>query len=80
MVLDTEQKLVNTAIDSLAVEDPTALRVAIIENTLDLETLYLSYNLIEEAGEQIYVMSDSEPIAFTEDGELNYFLGSAGGH
>ncbi|MBF0707812.1 DUF2088 domain-containing protein [Alkalihalobacillus hwajinpoensis] len=80
MVLDTEQELVNKAIDSLAVEDPTALRVAIIENTLDLETLYLSHNLIEEAGEQIDVMSDSEPIAFTEDGELNYFLGSAGGH
>ncbi|WP_377890318.1 lactate racemase domain-containing protein [Alkalihalobacillus sp. R86527] len=79
MVLDTDQELVKTAIDSLAVDDPSSLRVAIIENTLDLETLYLSQNVIEEAGEQIDIVSDPEPIPFTKDGELNYFKESAGG-
>ncbi|MGP4078440.1 lactate racemase domain-containing protein [Pseudalkalibacillus sp. R45] len=80
MVLNTDQELVKTAIDSLAVDDPTSLRMAIIENTLELERLYLSENLIEEAGEQVEVLSSPEPIPFTKDGELEYFSEGAGGH
>ncbi|WP_206659619.1 lactate racemase domain-containing protein [Halobacillus litoralis] len=73
MILENEMEVVETAVESLAVEDPTQLRVAFIENTLNLETLYISENVLHEIKDQVEVLTRPEPLSFNEQGEISFF-------
>ncbi|MFG6120951.1 lactate racemase domain-containing protein [Thalassobacillus sp. B23F22_16] len=71
MVMETEKDVIYTAIESLAVDDSSQIRIALIENTLNLEELYLTENLLQEATGQVEIISPPKALTFSDKGEIN---------
>lgn len=71
MILDTDKMAVQAAIKTCNLFDLTNCRLAIIENTKNMKTIYISENMIEEAkGKNVKILSEPMDIPFTEDGSL----------
>lgn len=73
MILSTDQEAITMAVESLASDLPEQLRIAVIENTLHLEKLYLSETLLPEVGQTVSVQSEPESFTFDEQGNLTFF-------
>ncbi|MFG6114831.1 lactate racemase domain-containing protein [Halobacillus sp. MO56] len=80
MVMETEKDVIDAAIESLAVDDPSQLRIALIENTLNLETLYLTENVLQDAKGQVEILSQPEALTFSDKGEIKFYLKQEGDH
>jgi hypothetical protein len=70
IVLETDREAILAAIQSLALEDVDQLRIAVIDNTLDLETLYLSETVFREASHNLEPLSEPMEITFDRLGAL----------
>ncbi|MCQ6268114.1 DUF362 domain-containing protein [Fictibacillus sp. WQ 8-8] len=73
MILSTDQEAITMAVESLASDQPEQLRIAVIENTLHLEKLYLSETLLSEVEHNVSVQSNPESFTFDEQGNLTFF-------
>lgn len=73
MVFDNDQQAIQAALKSLAVDNPEELRIAVIENTLHLETLYISSNLGKHLSDKVELLSEPMELEFSEQGNLMFF-------
>ncbi|MDQ0199716.1 nickel pincer cofactor-dependent isomerase, group 22 [Neobacillus ginsengisoli] len=71
LVLPSDQEAIAAAVQSLGIDNPASLRVAVIENTLELEHLYVSENMVDEVKDKADIQSAPFDIPFTNDGALN---------
>lgn len=70
IVMDNDEKSIGAAISSLAADDPLKLRIAIIDNTLELEEMYLSESVLLDLGGKVSINSEPTYLSFDEKGEL----------
>lgn len=71
MIIENDREAIFAAVRSLALEDESELRLAVIDNTLDLETLYLSASLWEDVEDKAERVSEPFELAFEADGTLD---------
>ncbi|MEH7333125.1 DUF362 domain-containing protein [Neobacillus drentensis] len=71
LVLPNDKEAIGAAVQSLGIYNPMSLRLAVIENTLELEHLYISENLVGEIKGKADIQSTPFEIQFTEAGTLN---------
>jgi Lactate racemase N-terminal domain len=71
LVMPTDKEAIEAAIQSLGMNHPESIRMAVIENTLELEHLYISENLVNEIKGKADIQSSPIEIPFSEDGTLN---------
>lgn len=71
LVLPSDKEAIAAAVQSLGIDNPASLRVAVIENTLELEHLYVSENIVGEVKEKADIQSAPFEMLFRNDGTLN---------
>jgi hypothetical protein len=72
MYFPTEREAIAAALKTAGVDDPATARVARIKNTLQLEDVWLSQNLVDEAvrGGKCEVTGPAQPLRYDAAGRL----------
>ncbi|MGG3466141.1 lactate racemase domain-containing protein [Neobacillus pocheonensis] len=71
LVLPNDKEAIYAAVQSLGIENPASIRMAVIENTLELEHLFVSEKIASEMNEKADIQSHPIELPFTEAGTLN---------
>ena len=68
MILSTDEMAIKAAIKTCNILDLEKCRFAIIENTKNMKTVYVSENMIEEAKKKnVEILSEAIEIPFSKD-------------
>lgn len=72
MVLETDKLAIKGAIKTCNIEDHSKAKIVRIKNTLDMEYIYISEELLEEAKTNplLEIIGEPEELAFDENGNL----------
>ena len=71
MVLPTDKEALLAAVKTSCLPDFTKVRLAILKNTKELETIYISENMAEEAARaNVQIEGEPQEITFSDEGRL----------
>lgn len=70
MTLPGDEALFEAVWKALKPERPEEVRMAVVENTLHLEDLWVSESLVDELGDEVEVVGGPSPLEFDSDGRM----------
>lgn len=70
MILKNDEMAIKAAVKTCNVEEPEAVRLAVIESTKNMTDYYVTENLLAEAGHRVERVGKAENIAFDDDGNM----------